>query len=115
MATKYRREMVVMISACFFFLCSNLAAGKESVSPDAQVRVTVGPAETAGPGWFVVSAGPISHEEAQRYFASRLPFDTTEAQEASGRPAEIVELARALRYDPKRIYDYVHNHIDYVP
>jgi transglutaminase-like putative cysteine protease len=28
---------------------------------------------------------------------------------------EIQELARALRKDPKLIYDYVHNHIDYVP
>ena len=30
-------------------------------------------------------------------------------------PVEIVELAHALQNDPKLIYDYVHNHIEYQP
>ena len=28
-------------------------------------------AEVTGPGWFVVTAEPVSHEEAQNYFKSR--------------------------------------------
>ncbi|WP_321413454.1 transglutaminase-like domain-containing protein [uncultured Desulfobacter sp.] len=29
--------------------------------------------------------------------------------------SEIVELARDLNHDPKLIYEYVRNHVDYVP
>ncbi|MBI4685837.1 MAG: S8 family serine peptidase, partial [Nitrospirae bacterium] len=78
----------------------------------------------AGPGWFMGKAEPVSHEEAEAYYASKrdelkkasqesivVPF----ASSATDVTSEISELARALRYDPKLIYDYVHNYIDYVP
>ena len=81
-------------------------------------------AEIAGPGWFMGNAAPVSHEEAQGYFlaqpVSRLqPIQTyglaAAPMSATTTSPETSELARALQYDPARIYDYVHNHIDYVP
>jgi hypothetical protein len=78
-----------------------------------------GPAvgEIAGPGWFAGTADPVSPEDAQAYYASRALSMTTLKGVSSSTSAslEITELARALQYDPKLIFDYVHNHIDYVP
>lgn len=80
--------------------------------------------EVAGPGWHMVTAEPVSPEEAEAYYESQqLAPEEISAQEVTGFTAlsatspspEIIELARALKYDPKLIYDYVHNHIDYVP
>jgi YD repeat-containing protein len=79
-------------------------------------------AEIAGPGWFMGEAEPVSPEEARAYYTSKqarilAEEVTTLAATASATEItdEIKELARALQYDPKLIYDYVHNHIDYVP
>ncbi len=78
-------------------------------------------AEEAGPGWFMGKAEPVSPEEAEAYYNSQqtmtAPLEAMSLSAASATTAtnEIIELARALRYDPKLIYDYVHNHIDYVP
>ena len=77
--------------------------------------------EVAGPGWFVADAPAVSHEEAQAYFKTvQKNAATTEivrfsAMSATDPTPEIVELARGLMNDPKLIYDYVHNNIDYVP
>ncbi len=83
-------------------------------------------AEALGPGWFMGTAEPVSPEEAEAYYKSQevktlAPSAVTSqavtalASSATTATDEIKELARALRYDPKLIYDYVHNHIDYVP
>ncbi|HEY6872713.1 MAG TPA: RHS repeat-associated core domain-containing protein [Geobacteraceae bacterium] len=88
-------------------------------------------AQIAGPGWFMGKAGPINHELAKAYYETKqrksanattttttvAPLALTAAAPLSATSAspEITELARALRYDPKLIYDYVHNHIDYEP
>ncbi|MBV5328249.1 MAG: transglutaminase domain-containing protein, partial [Chlorobium sp.] len=80
-------------------------------------------AEPAGPGWFMQDAEPVSSEEAEAYFSS-LPEEKAKDTQLRGNiipmaattaSPEIIELARALRHDPKLIYDYVHNNIDYVP
>jgi hypothetical protein len=78
-----------------------------------------------GPGWQMETADPVSHEEAKAYYSAVQPILLDQeivALAYTGSPAaatditpEIAELARALQYDPKLIYDYVHNHIDYVP
>jgi len=76
--------------------------------------------EITGPGWFSMKAPPLSHEEAQAYYYSKHanivalgPFISVYS--ATTITPEISELARGLLNDPKLIYDYVHNHIDYVP
>jgi hypothetical protein len=60
---------------------------------------------------------PISHEEARAYYHSEKMLIEPLSFLGSGTviTPEVSELARGLRYDPKLIYDYVHNHIDYVP
>ncbi len=78
----------------------------------------------AGPGWFMGKGQRVSHKEAKAYFDAKQKKSATAAKTAPGAitilsatssSPEINELARALRYDPKLIYDYVHNHIDYAP
>ena len=75
-----------------------------------------------GPGWHATKAERITSAEAEAYYAAkrgelrsarggRAPM----AAAAADISPEIQELARGLRHDPKLIYDYVHNHIDYVP
>jgi RHS repeat-associated protein len=85
-------------------------------------------AEELGPGWFMGNARPVSPQEAEAYYsseqsnklsqaASENTFQSLSALASSATTAtnEIKELARALQYDPKLIYDYVHNNINYVP
>lgn len=90
-------------------------------------------AKELGPGWFMGTAKPISHEAAEAYYSSQqlkklfrsaissqAISDTSQSVSALASSAttatnEIIELARALQYDLKLIYDYVHNNIDYVP
>jgi RHS repeat-associated protein len=91
-------------------------------------------AEELGPGWFMGNAKPVSPEAADAYYNSQqlkklsqlailsqsVSENTSQAVSALASSAttatnEIKELARALQYDPKLIYDYVHNNIDYVP
>jgi hypothetical protein len=74
----------------------------------------------AGPGWLTADAPAVSHDEAMRYFGTvkanngsgAVRFTAMSATDAT---PEITELARSLMNDPKLIYDYVHNNIDYVP
>ena len=81
-----------------------------------------------GPGWFMAEPYPVSRAEAEAYYRKkRAEIESSKSAKArSGGgimtpmfaetpSSEIQELARGLRYDPKLIYDYVHNHIDYVP
>jgi len=76
----------------------------------------------SGPGWHNITIDtPITPEQARvarlsgqasvdmLLATNGLPTSETEAT------PEIEALARALQYDPKLIFDYVHNHIDYVP
>ena len=79
-------------------------------------------AEISGPGWIKGEAELVSHEQAAAYYSSQ------QSQAISNNMAgiaaaslyvteitpEIKELARALHYDPKLIFEYVHNHVDYV-
>lgn len=82
-------------------------------------------AKAAGSGWLFLDAPPFSTsseglkgQDAEVYQeqTTLTPSDlTTSDDSATDATAEITELARALQHDPKLIYDYVHNHIDYVP
>ena len=78
-------------------------------------------AEVAGPGWHLADVEPVTpwstpSQTAFEQLAVSGYVETLGAGEAAtGLTPELVELARALQHDPKRIYDYVRNHIDYVP
>ena len=80
------------------------------------------PTAISGPGWVAVTATPISPDQARVYYdtkakslqASSIGLNMASASSKEACP-EIVELARGLQGDPKLVYDYVHNHIDYVP
>ncbi|MGC9399935.1 MAG: RHS repeat-associated core domain-containing protein [Anaerolineae bacterium] len=80
------------------------------------------PAAPKGPGWqHVTLTDGSSPAEAREAAEARSATVTPQAQIA-GLPTtaaevtpEIAALARALQHDPKLIFDYVHNHIDYVP
>ncbi|MBI5196253.1 MAG: transglutaminase [Nitrospirae bacterium] len=84
---------------------------------------SISQAEVLGPGWFMGTAEPVSPEDAEAYYNSKQSRENTlgtmgiAAFTASAATITdgIEELARALQYDPKLIYDYVHNYIDYVP
>ena len=74
----------------------------------------------AEPGWIFATGDPVSPEEDA---IERLKVKETSARKSARRlmsdPAfqspEIIELAAGLKNDPKLIYEFVHNHIDYVP
>ncbi|MEW6429715.1 MAG: RHS repeat-associated core domain-containing protein [Thermodesulfobacteriota bacterium] len=78
-------------------------------------------AAPAGPGWYSVQGEPVSTEQAAVHYASLAAATasgqaTTQSITSPAQPSpEITELARALQNDPKLIYEYVHNHIEYVP
>ena len=83
-------------------------------------------AEVLGPGWHRAEPGDITHKQAQLYYQQKQqeldqqapqvsPLSTMSAASATTQSPRIIELARALKNDPKLIYDYVHNHIDFIP
>ncbi len=85
-------------------------------------------AEVAGPGWISGTAEAVSPEAARVYYdslsaaapvaqatSSSAPLNALAATVAPETLPEIMALARALQNDPKLIYEFVHNHIDYVP
>lgn len=87
-------------------------------------------AAVQGPGWFNVTREPVDPGRAQGYYKAqaqgradqtRTQFQTATAQAAAAAAAvttssnEITELARSLRNDPALIYEYVRNHVHYVP
>ncbi len=77
-------------------------------------------ADVNGPGWKTTQFGHVTPEHARAHYQAleqaqssmRLQSEADSAAEAS---PEIKELARALQNDPKLIYEYVRNHVDYVP
>ena len=90
-----------------------------AIIPMTPVEGQTSPPEILGPGWYLGEADPVAPAEARRVLArpqvaaaravAGLPASETEAT------VEIQALARALENDPKLIFDYVHNRIDYVP
>jgi RHS repeat-associated protein len=72
----------------------------------------------AGPGWLDVQGPPVTPEAAAAYSPiSALTLQALDipATTAATITPEISALARALKYDPKLIYEYVRNNVEYVP
>ncbi len=103
------------------------AAAQVSIAPETALTKNFVLAKqeiASGTGWKRGKPDKISPEKAREYFASkskRTSLKSATAAPLAGLSApaaitpEIQELARALRYDPKLIYHYVHNNIDYLP
>ncbi len=77
-----------------------------------------------GHGWIMRdAANSVSNVESEAMASGLTSVDWEPASvatavsvtEATAEAPEIAALARGLQHDPKLIYDYVHNHIDYVP
>ena len=105
-----------------FFLTLCLMTGVMTMSPSAQARGLrlhpVEAPEVAGPGWHLVSADPVSPGEARRTLLGRAELEQATVAglatcETEATP-EIQALARGLENDPKLIFDYVHNYLDYL-
>lgn len=75
----------------------------------------------AGPGWRLADVEPVTpwstpSQTPFKQLAVSTYVETLAGDEAAtGLTPELVELARALQHDPKLIFDYMRNHIDYVP
>jgi RHS repeat-associated protein len=79
------------------------------------------PAEPAGPGWFNMQGTLVSPEQARTFYKNAAVAEssqgkvTLQGKSAAQTTSEIIELARALQHDPKLIYEYVRNNVDYTP
>jgi len=101
------------------------AAAHVTISPESTLTkdIVLAKQETARPGWKRGKTDAISPAKAWAYYAAlnqkqRLMKSTVPLAGLSTPAAitpEIQELARALRYDPTLIYDYVKLNMDYVP
>ncbi|MFA7062477.1 MAG: transglutaminase domain-containing protein, partial [Pedobacter sp.] len=71
----------------------------------------------AGPGWLEVQGTPVTPQEADAHYQSLSTFSTQDitTESATTTTPEITALARSLKNDPKLIYEYVRNNVDYVP
>ncbi len=76
-------------------------------------------AKVAGPGWMLGRAESVSPQQASDYYLfaaqNALTASSLTVAAVPKTAVEITALARALQHDPKLIYEFVHNHIDYVP
>jgi len=95
----------------------------QPVAPRAQASMpaAISP-EPQGPGWHHVTLTEgVSLAEARKAATARAATLVPQAQvaglttTAAEVTSEIESLARALQHDPQLIFDYIHNHIDYVP
>ncbi len=95
--------MFGMFVVASIFLCL-------SVAP---VSAADGP---AGPGWLNVQGTPVTPQQADAYYnsVSSSTHDITPESATTITP-ELTALARSLKNDPKLIYEYVRNNVDYSP
>jgi YD repeat-containing protein len=99
-----KRKMMLLAAA----LLPLLSAGDAMEVPSPATETVV-----AAPGWIRQAPPAATPAEARARWAAAgsSPLALSPVEETS----EIVELARALRNDPRRIFDYVRNRIDYEP
>ena len=85
-------------------------------------NVPLAHADVSGPGWGNVKGLAVTPKQAAAYYDQKrkdisitktaLAVEESFADEIT---TEINELARGLNYNPKLIYEYIRNHVDYVP
>lgn len=71
----------------------------------------------AGPGWHQATADPVAPQAARTILSrqARSLFATQAAESETAITPDIAAVAAALDNDPRRIFDFVHNRIDYIP
>lgn len=71
----------------------------------------------AGPGWMDVQGSLVTPQEAGAHYQpiSKISVKDVAPKSATTLTTEITALARALKNDPRLIYEYVRNNVDYVP
>ena len=75
-----------------------------------------GYAEPVGPGWYSAATNKTAPQRLLSASVNQAAVSNlTLLPAAAATSPEIQELARALNHDPKRIYEYVYNNIDYEP
>jgi hypothetical protein len=127
--SKRSKTIIIALLSTLFVIAVSFPQANAEPSPGySGRRASIKAHGTAGPGWVTSTAEPVTHEEANGYYEARRRELTALGQigplmqaeglgilSATATSPEIEELARGLLNDPKLIYDYVHNHIDYVP
>jgi RHS repeat-associated protein len=102
----------------YVYACSaNLAIGAPAGCPvpgDSSQESYVLKASLAPPSVRIGTAALVSPTSANANFPTAADSTHTNSLGTSGRPNEIVELARALRNNPDLIYDFVRNNVDTV-
>jgi len=74
------------------------------------------PSPVAGPGWIHAAPAPITPDAARAALAAAATVSPAAVTPSESEiTPEIAAQARALRNDPRLIFDYVHNQIDYTP
>ncbi len=109
LSNKTRSRFLIFVFTLFLFLCIHL--------PSHSI------ADVAGPGWLLGDIEPITPVEPgtefdrlntpQKAIDSSFPIVMDKASTQA--TPEITELARGLMHDPKLIYEFVRNHIEYIP
>jgi hypothetical protein len=97
------RKLFLLATAAMALLPAKFTAAEQTLSAS----------RVSPPGWIRRSPPAVTPAEARSRLDAEVPaFMTYSPIEAT---PEIVELARALRNDPRRIFDYVRNRIEYEP
>ncbi len=113
--TPFRTKILSLI-LILGLLVGTLPAGSLVRAQAPQAPPPPAPGDIAGPGWHLAVADPVAPDQARQVLATRgtAGLEGLTASETEATP-EITALARALDHDPKLIFDYVHNHVEYVP
>ena len=69
-------------------------------------------AQLDAPGW---ANGQAERVDPGQLLPDAGGGDVSPLSGGTSEPADVAELARGLQYDPLRIFNYVHNHIEYTP
>lgn len=118
------------LSACLEAEAATLGEGPASVlAPPATTRVDAKPSAVAPvshgrelPAFRSVEGSRVGTAEARRITAARASLDALQARpaalatlQAGATVPQVIDLARALKNDVDRIYEYVHDEIAYTP
>ncbi len=84
------------------------------IFPDNSAATEISSSPLNRPGRLSINAPPVSPSAARSILSERYA-ETRELISETDPTPEITALARALENDPLVIYNYIHNHFDYVP
>jgi len=111
-----------VIMGLSLLLAGSATAQAVSDSPVQQVKASIGSRMPDRSGWYAGTLERVSPEQSRQALESRSmpppsrmsPGDVL-SQLAAATSSEYSQLAEALENDPRRIYQYVRNNVEYVP